>query len=442
MMLVLTAAAGCSPGHIQGVSSAEPPAVSSALSLAHRTAREFMDDMVDGAFQAQWQLLSELAKAQWPSESARASMLERKFSGSAKLASFTLGRARSGALWTSGESPDDAISGGYSISIAISFDDSIGLLPVGVAQDYQALALVIAPSRLGGPDILPIGDGLLPSQAGPMKVFGEGPASMDAPIIEPPHPPDQTASVPILMYHLVGPFPLPGDYVHQYSYRLDYNLTVPPAQFASEMNYLAGHDYTSISLARLTDFLIYDLPLPAHPVVLTLDDGFANEFQYALPQLQRENLTATFFPCSGLIGVKIGQEQYMSAPDLADLTASGFWVEDHSYNDGTVLWGQSPSEIRFLTAQSARTLAGITGEPIQFIAYSGLWPYPSPETVGPGETQLFGELARLGYVGGLEENWLGRFPWRESSADIWELPRVRAYPGESIGVFAQLLNYG
>lgn len=132
----------------------------------------------------------------------------------------------------------------------------------------------------------------------------------------------------------------------------------------------------------------------------------------------------------------------MSAPDLADLTASGFWVEDHSYNDGTVLWGQSPSEIRFLTAQSARTLAGITGEPIQFIAYSGLWPYPSPETVGPGETQLFGELARLGYVGGLEENWLGRFPWRESSADIWELPRVRAYPGESIGVFAQLLNYG
>lgn len=59
-----------------------------------------------------------------------------------------------------------------------------------------------------------------------------------------------------------------------------------------------------------------------------------------LPVLQQDDPTAAFFPCCGLIGEKTGPEEYMSAADLAHLTASGFWVEDHTYNDGTALWRQ------------------------------------------------------------------------------------------------------
>ena len=112
LLLMLMDAAGCSPGHVQGHRSAEPPAPVSALTLAHRTATEFMDDMVASRFRTQWELLSEVAKAQWPWESARAKMLQGKFNGPAKVASFTLGPTRSGAVWTSGESPDHAISAG------------------------------------------------------------------------------------------------------------------------------------------------------------------------------------------------------------------------------------------------------------------------------------------------------------------------------------------
>lgn len=317
------------------------------------------------------------------------------------------------------------------------------MLPVGVAEDYQALDLLVAPAQLGAPpNVWALGVVAASSDSASMEVLGEGPAPLDAPVIEPPHIQSRTAAVPILMYHLVGPLPLGSEFARKYSYDLDFNLTVSPAQFTSEMDYLADHDYRSISLIYLSDFLLYGLPLPAHPVVLTFDDGYANEFQYALPVLKQDDLSASIFPCSGLIGEKSGAEEYMSAADLAHLTASGFWVEDHTYNDGTALWGQPLSEIKLLTSNTAKVLEIITANPIQFIAYSGLWPYPSPQKARPAETGLFQQLAGLGYVAGLQDNWLGRFPWYESSTDLWELPRVRAYPGEPLSVFAGLLSYG
>lgn len=132
----------------------------------------------------------------------------------------------------------------------------------------------------------------------------------------------------------------------------------------------------------------------------------------------------------------------MTAAQLASLASSGFWIEDHTFNDGTSLWGRSPALIRQLTGQTASVLEGITHLPVQFIAYSGLWPFAAPTKVGAAESELFGELAPLGYVGGLEDNWAGRFAWTEQSTQLFELPRVRDYPGEPTKEFSQLLSFG
>ncbi len=87
-------------------------------------------------------------------------------------------------------------------------------------------------------------------------------------------------------------------------------------------------------------------------------------------------------------------------------------------------------------------MESITGEPAQFIAYSGLWPYASPEQAGPAQGQLFSQLGSLGYVGGLEENWVGHFVWAKSSESLGEWLPVLASPGESLAAFAALLTYG
>ena len=402
-----------------------PSAAASAISVAEA----FLQDMVEGRFDLQWPHLAPAEQSTWPSEAARSAMLAAKFSGAARVVAFAVGQPAAAAEWASPANPRIQVADVTEVPVAVAFENPSALSPPGVAGLYQHIQLF-----LGGPSSSPASNTYL--------IVGEGPAAMEAPVITPAQVAPRTASVPILMYHLVGPFPDRALYSSQYSYDLDYGLTVPPDQFSAEMQYLVSGGYQAISLYRLADFLLYGLPLPDHPVAITFDDGFANEYQYALPVLEADGLTATFFPCSGLIGVKNGEEEYMPATELSSLSQMGFAVQDHTYNDGTVLWGQSLATIQELTGYSAHALESITGQPVQFIAYSGLWPYSSPEQAEPAQAQLFSQLGSLGYVGGLEDNWVGRFAWVESSASLWEWPRVRAYPGESLASFAALLAYG
>lgn len=418
-----------------GIQSAPPghprtPGLSpSTASAALAVAKAFLEDMVKGTFGSQWPLLDPAEQASWPSKAARSAMLAAKFSGPARVVAFAVGRPAAGASWASPENPRVQVANATMVPVTVAFASPSVLSPPGVARLYQHTQLF-----LEGPASNPASPTYL--------VVGEGPAAMEAPVITPAHVVPRTASVPILMYHLVGPFPDRSLYSSQYSYDLDYGLTVPPDQFSAEMQYLVAHGYQAISLYRLADFLLYGLPLPDQPVAITFDDGFAYQYQYALPVLEADGLTATFFPCSGLIGIKNGEEEYMPASDLRSLSQMGFAVQDHTYNDGTVLWGQPLATIQELTGYSAHVLESITGQPVQFIAYSGLWPYASPGQAGPAQEQLFSQLRSLGYVGGLEDNWVGRFAWVESAASLWELPRVRAYPGESLASFAALLAYG
>ncbi len=409
-----------------------------AQEAAERLASQFMTQLLARRYRAQWGELAPLAQALWPSEQARDTMLAAKFQGAASPISFRLGRLRREAGWTSPEDPGASVGGVYEIPVSLTFADPSKVGPPGVVADYQSSGLVVARTRLLlGPQLLPRG-----GQVFGLRLVGEGPAAVDSPIITPAHAPAETASVPIVMYHLVGPFPVRAAYASVYSYDIDYELTVTPAQFQGEIGYLVAQGYTAISLDRLMDHLDYGLPLPPRAVILTFDDGFLSEYQYAVPVLRRAGFTATFFPCSGLIGITNGHEAYMTAADLRQLSQGGFAIEDHTYNDGTSLWSRSQAQIDYLAGSTASQLEAITGQPIQFIAYSGLWPYRSGTQVGPGERQLFSELAPLGYVGGLEDDWLPGSPWQESGAQPWELPRLRAWPNESLASYASVLAYG
>jgi peptidoglycan/xylan/chitin deacetylase (PgdA/CDA1 family) len=82
-----------------------------------------------------------------------------------------------------------------------------------------------------------------------------------------------------------------------------------------------------------TDALPHALPLAPHSVVITFDDGRLSPWYNAVPILRRDGFTAVFFPCSGLIGKKVGPQTYLSAADVQDLATTGFSVEDHTASD-------------------------------------------------------------------------------------------------------------
>lgn len=179
----------------------------SAARQATALAASFVNEMVNGDFRAQWPPLAPVAQDRWPSEAARNTMLAAKFSGSSRVVSFPLGATAPGAAWTSRETPESTLANVYSVRVGVQFSDPSKVLPTGVGSDYQGLSLAIAPAGAAYPS----------SSGGPgaMRIVGEGPASPNAPIIEPTPLISRQAAVPILLYHLVGPYPILGDYSNQ-----------------------------------------------------------------------------------------------------------------------------------------------------------------------------------------------------------------------------------
>jgi len=421
VLIAVALAAGCGvPPVREKPSRPEVTASPSKTTLEGRAAAAaatFMSQLEGGSYPEQWGELAPVAQAQWPSEAARTAMLSAKFQGPAEIVSFTVGHPNPAPPWVSPEDPSESVSGGIQVPVSVRFSAPQSLRPQGVAGEYQRLVLVLAGAK-----------------GGRMLVVGSGPASLDAPIIEPARPRQETAAVPVLMYHVVAPFPTRSRWNSQYAYDLEYGLTVTPSQFASQMAFLVSRAAHAISLNRLADFLLYGLPLPAHPVVITFDDGRASPYQYAVPLLRQDHLTATFFIPTGLVGKYVTTEtgynpqHYLSWTQIDSLAHTGFWVEDHTLDDNVALWGLGQSEVDQLAGETAQTLYQQTGRPVQFIAYSGLWPFSTATGVGPAQTQLFTELAGLGYVAGVVDARTDSEQQRTS--EIWQIPRIRMNPNE------------
>jgi hypothetical protein len=390
-----------------GPVTAPPP----ALALAQTFAAQF----VAGQYAAQWVELAPATQAIWPSEAARTNMLRTKFGG--QVTAMSLGSASLDSLWTEPEHPSVQYANVWSVPVQVTFASPLRLRPEGVAPLFSMTALQIA--------VLPTG----------AEIVGEGPASMDAPIILPQTIRDERVEVPILMYHLVDQVPPRSIEPSTYGWELEIGLTTLPAEFAAQMAYLASIHATSISLQHLADALLYGLPLPPHSVVITFDDGRLSPWYNAVPVLRRDGFTAVFFPCSGLIGKRVGPQTYLSASEIQDLATTGFSVEDHTFNDAQALFGASTSTLNRLTNQTKTSLEERTGVPVQFLAYTGIWPWPLATEGGGNETSMFATLAIYGYVGGVLDVRVGSE--METTSGLWQLPRLRIGIRTTIEGFAR-----
>ena len=413
------------------VAPSVPPATPAPVLplIAQALARTFMTQFVAGDYAAQWPELTLFAQAQWPSPAARAAMLQAKFAGSAQAVSFTVGTPGPPVTtWTPPEDPAQQFSDVILVPVTVVFASPAALAPEGVAGDYQNLDLALLVGSPLTPARVRWGRPVVPS----LSVLGEGPAAIDAPVVVPANPPKRAATVPILMYHVVAPLPVLAQWNSAYAYQLEYGLTVTPGQFAAQMALLATRQAHPISLARLADNLLYGLPLPLLPVVITFDDGREGPFQNAVPILVHYGFTATFFVPVGLVGQTVettggfNPQTYLTWPQVTALSQGGFAIEGHTLYDNHALWGATPATVQALVAQPAATLEQHTGAPVQFIAYSGVWPYPSAAQAGPAEQQLFTELAAVGFVAGAVDARINSD--EESTVMMWQLPRVRMTP--------------
>lgn len=99
----------------------------------------------------------------------------------------------------------------------------------------------------------------------------------------------------ILAYHRIGP--LPGS-----DYPFDEEIwSATPEEFRRELAYFRRH-LDVMTVAELEQGLRQPESLPLRPAVITFDDGYADNYETALPLLREAGLTACFFLSTQIVG--------------------------------------------------------------------------------------------------------------------------------------------
>ena len=122
---------------------------------------------------------------------------------------------------------------------------------------------------------------------------------------------------PILEYHQITDEPLDPDFEI-------YN--VPPAEFAAQLDYLQAEGYTTITLQDFMRVVHGKGELPEKPIVLTFDDGYADNYSTMLPILEAHKMTAVVY----VITNELGKKNYLKLDELKDMQRRGIEIGSHT----------------------------------------------------------------------------------------------------------------
>ena len=223
--------------------------------------------------------------------------------------------------------------------------------------------------------------------------------------------------VPVLMYHSISFPPPDSDTI-----RLD--LSVTPPAFDEQMKFLLSSGYHTVRVSDLLDHLLHGAPLPEKPIVLTFDDGYADNYKAAFPILEKYGMTATFY-----IIAKFTEDQrpgYVTWDQLREMANAGMEVGSHSI-DHLDLRGKS---IAFLTNQiagSKQIIESRLGRTVKTFSY------PS----GEYDANSISVLRANGYLGAVTEIQ----GVQQTSDNVFELRRVRVRGRYSLTDYAYWLNW-
>ena len=222
--------------------------------------------------------------------------------------------------------------------------------------------------------------------------------------------------IPILTYHNFTTEE--GD-----SYKI--NIT----NFEKQMNYLATHNYSVISLSELlTGLRVGQLPLK--PVVITIDDGFKSTFTLAYPVLKKYN-----FPATLLIYTDFIEKNSFSLTweEIREMTKNNIEIGSHTLSHCNLLKYQENENyetyldrIRREIILSKEILESKTGGKVKFFAY----PY------GVYSPIIKDVVIQAGYEGILNANSMSN----NLNADPFSLNRQIISGKSSLNSFAQILN--
>ena len=168
--------------------------------------------------------------------------------------------------------------------------------------------------------------------------------------------PGKAAVVPILMYHHIQDLSGASELVETW--------TVAPGNFDAQMSLIAQRGFHAITMAQLVGQLRDGKPLPSKPIVISFDDGWAEQYTVAFPILKKHNLIGTFFVYTR----PLDHAAYLSWAQLQEMTAAGMDIQAHTLTHPH-LRELAPDEAMKEISESKKVLETRLGKPIVALAY-------------------------------------------------------------------------
>lgn len=175
-------------------------------------------------------------------------------------------------------------------------------------------------------------------------------------------------NIPILMYHHV----VPAGQVSQMA-----PFAVSLELFSRQLDVLQARGFQTLTLSGFFD--LQEVGGKAsevgRPVAITFDDCPAALLEFAVPELLRRGMTATFFAVAGKLGGSNDWDEahaspipLMTAANLSELAANGFEIGSHGMHH--LHLRKCPLEtIAQEMSASRQCLQEITGQSVDFFAY-------------------------------------------------------------------------
>ncbi len=229
----------------------------------------------------------------------------------------------------------------------------------------------------------------------------------------------------VLMYHMVSEPKEPRDA----------RFACPPKLFEKHMAYLARHGFQVVSLEQVYTALSNGHSLPEGSVAVTLDDGYADNYENAWPILERYGIPATVFLVTNAVGFTnqwmegrgFSRRRMLSWAQVREMSERGVSFGSHTVSHPRLTELSEAHVMEELTG-SRRALEDKLGKPVLSFAYPfGL----VNETVRQA-------VARAGY--GLACSTRSGF--NRHGTDLLLLRRIEIYGTDRVWRLSQKLQFG
>ena len=228
-----------------------------------------------------------------------------------------------------------------------------------------------------------------------------------------------TLHVPILMYHRIVPSAEAGD--------SSPGLVVPPETFSAQLDAIKAAGWHTITMATLANDLWAHVQPLARSFVITIDDGWADGYTYALPVLEQHGFVATYFVVAG----RIDKPDNLTSGELQSLAAAGDEIGDHTM-DHVDLEKLPASTLHYEIDAAAARIAQATGRWPESFAYpsGGVDAAAAAGVAACGEMRsaVIEEPVPAAKPGASSKPVIGVPVALETWTNRFEIPRVRITP--------------